>query len=137
MLKKSVPADWMTADHQAALPPSGARRWGQADQLCRNPPAVKRTDPTKKVTPSADSPTSCTYPGKGPMKKQVEPSAKQSAIQRWRLMGLRSGPNRVEVRSELLELVADPGRLLEAEIVGRGQHLLLELDDELLELLRG
>src|SRR6476619_5794659 len=71
------------------------------------------------------------------MKKQVEPSAKKSAIQRWRLMRLRSGPNRVEVRSELLELVADPGRLLEAEIVGRCEHLLLELYDELLELLRG
>src|SRR6476660_1164495 len=70
------------------------------------------------------------------MKKQVEPSAKKSAIQRWRLMRLRSGPNRVEVRSELLELVADPGRLLEAEIVGRCEHLLLELYDELLELLR-
>src|SRR5262245_59643496 len=124
MLKKSVPADWTSADHHAALPPSGVWRWGHANQLCRNPPAVKSTEPAKNVTPSADSPTSWTYPGNGPMRKQVAPRAKQSAIQRWRLMKLRSGPDRVEVRPKLLQLVADSCRLLEAEVVRRGEHLL-------------
>src|SRR3954464_14107740 len=32
-LKKSVPADWTIADHQAARPPSGARRSIQASRL--------------------------------------------------------------------------------------------------------
>ena len=44
------------------------------------------------------------------------------------------GPQRLEVSPQLLELVADPGGLLEAEVLGGGEHLLLELDDQLLEL---
>src|SRR5688572_16952488 len=46
------------------------------------------------------------------------------------------GADRVEVRAELLELVADPGGFLEAQVIGRGEHLLLELDHQLLQLLR-
>ena len=48
---------------------------------------------------------------------------------------LGPGPHPVEVAAQLLELVADPRRLLEAEVVGGGEHLLLERDDRPLELL--
>ena len=51
--------------------------------------------------------------------------------------GHAPGPHRVQVCAQLLELVADPGRLLEAEVLGGGEHLLLQLDDQLLQLLRG
>jgi hypothetical protein len=37
------------------------------------------------VMASAASPTSLAYPGKGPMKKHIDPKAKQSAIQRRRV----------------------------------------------------
>jgi len=47
---------------------------------------VKRIEPTKKVTPSAASPTRFAYPGNGPTKKHVDPSAKHRAIQRRRVM---------------------------------------------------
>ena len=50
--------------------------------------------------------------------------------------GSRLGADRVQIRPQLLELVADPSRLFEAEIVGGGEHLLFELDHEPLELLR-
>jgi hypothetical protein len=59
-LKKSVPADWTIAAHHAAGPPPGERRLAQASQLCSAPPKVNRIEPTKNVSPSADSPTSCT-----------------------------------------------------------------------------
>ena len=58
-LKKSVPADWTRAAHNPARPPPASRLPGQASQLCSPPPAVNRIEPTKKVTASADSPTSC------------------------------------------------------------------------------
>ena len=58
-LKKSVPADWTIAAHHAARPPPRECRSGQASQLCKPPPAVKRIEPTKNVTASAESPTSC------------------------------------------------------------------------------
>jgi len=59
-LKKSVPADWTTAAYHAAPPPPGMRLSGHASQLCSAPPAVNRIEPTKNVTASAYSPTSCT-----------------------------------------------------------------------------
>jgi hypothetical protein len=58
-LKKRVPADWTMADHQPARPLSVDWRSVHANQLCSAPPAVKRTEPTKKVTASAVSPISC------------------------------------------------------------------------------
>src|SRR5438876_5459107 len=58
-LKNSVPADWTIAAHHPAVPP-GERRPDQASQLWRPPPAVNKIEPTKKVMPSAESPTSCT-----------------------------------------------------------------------------
>jgi hypothetical protein len=85
-LKNSVPADWTIAAHQAARPPSWERRSGQASQLCSAPPSVNRIEPTKNVTPSAEAPTSCTYPGNGPIRKHADPRAKKSAIQRRRVI---------------------------------------------------
>ena len=46
-----------------------------------------------------------------------------------------SGAQALQIPTQLLELVADPGGLLEAQVLGRGHHLLLELDDQLLEVL--
>jgi hypothetical protein len=43
---------------------------------------VKNTEPAKKTTPSAPAPTSCTNPGNGPMKKQADPTANATAIER-------------------------------------------------------
>jgi len=57
-LKNSVPADWITADHQSARPP-GSRRPGKASDDCSSPPPVKKIEPTKNVTPVAAAPTSC------------------------------------------------------------------------------
>ncbi len=85
-LKKSVPADWITAAHHAARPSPAACLPGHATQLCSAPPIVNRIEPTKNVIESAESPTRFANPGKGPTKKHVEPSAKNNAIQRWRVM---------------------------------------------------
>jgi hypothetical protein len=57
-LKNRVPADWMTAAHHAARPPPGSRRAWKLSDVCSRPPAVKRIEPTKNVTPSAAAPTS-------------------------------------------------------------------------------
>src|ERR1044072_8226498 len=46
-----------------------------------------------------------------------------------RLAALSAGAHPVEVAAQLLELVAQARRLLEAEVVGRGPHLLLRRDD--------
>jgi hypothetical protein len=81
-LKKSVPADWTMADHQAARPPPGELRSARARRLWSAPPTVNRIEPTKNVIASAESPTSWTYPGNGPTRKHVEPSANESAIHR-------------------------------------------------------
>src|SRR5919201_6116293 len=46
------------------------------------------------------------------------------------------GPRRpLQLVPEVLDLVPELGRVLEAEVLGGGEHLLLELDDQLLELL--
>jgi len=58
---------------------------GHASQLCSAPPAVNRIEPTKNVSPSAASPTSCAYPGNGPTRKHVDPRAKHKAIERRRV----------------------------------------------------
>src|SRR6266511_2663457 len=50
--------------------------------------------------------------------------------------GLGAGLDRVELAAQLLDLVAEPGRILEAQVVRRGEHLLLELDDRPRDLLR-
>src|SRR5436190_14581071 len=42
----------------------------------------------------------------------------------------------VELVAEVLDLVPELRRVLEPQLLGRGEHLLLELDDQLLELLR-
>src|SRR3954471_13454772 len=39
-----------------------------------------------------------------------------------------------QLAAQLADLVAQPRRVLEAQILGRGEHLLLELDDRLLHL---
>src|SRR3954471_22027062 len=44
-------------------------------------------------------------------------------------------PDLVEVPAEVSDLVSQLCRVLEAQVVGGGQHLLLELDDQLLDLL--
>ena len=44
------------------------------------------------------------------------------------------GRERRELAPQLLDLVAELGRVLEAELLGGGEHLLLERDHELLEL---
>src|SRR4051794_24591105 len=50
-----------------------------------------------------------------------------------------SGPGRggVQLAPQVPDLVAQLGRVLEAQVLGRRQHLLLELHDRGLELLRG
>src|SRR5205823_1553454 len=48
-----------------------------------------------------------------------------------------SGRNGLQLAAELLDLVAQLGRILEAELLGGHVHLLLERDDQLLELVRG
>src|SRR5215213_2035747 len=49
--------------------------------------------------------------------------------------GLPRGPRRlVELAPQLADLVAQPCRVLEAQLLGRGEHLLLELDDRRLDL---
>src|SRR5215216_3527778 len=42
----------------------------------------------------------------------------------------------VELAPQLADLVAQLGRVLEAELLGGGEHLLLELHDRLLDLVR-
>src|SRR3712207_1492645 len=44
---------------------------------------------------------------------------------------------RVELSPEIADLVAELGRVLEAQVLGGGEHLLLELDDRRLDLRRG
>src|SRR4029450_8447773 len=85
-LKNSVPADWTTAAHHAAR--SGWDAWGSgnASEVCTAPPAVNRIEPTKNVTASAPGPTRSTYPGNGPTRKDSAPAAKNSPIQRSRLI---------------------------------------------------
>jgi hypothetical protein len=41
---------------------------------------VKKIEPTKKTIPSAPEPTSCSKPGKGPMRKHAEPIANRTPI---------------------------------------------------------
>src|SRR4051794_13573783 len=43
----------------------------------------------------------------------------------------------LEVAAQLADLVAQPGGVLEAQLVGGDEHLLLELDDRALEVLHG
>ena len=57
-LKNSVPADWITAAHHAERPPPCSLRAWKLSDVCSRPPAVKRIEPTKNVTPSAAAPTS-------------------------------------------------------------------------------
>ncbi len=57
-LKNSVPADWMTAAHHADRPPPGSRRERKLSDVCSRPPAVKKIEPTKNVTPAPAAPTS-------------------------------------------------------------------------------
>src|SRR5215210_5682735 len=49
---------------------------------------------------------------------------------RRRLVALDVG----DLASQLADLVAQPRRVLEAQVLGGGEHLLLELDDRLLDL---
>src|SRR3954452_1620290 len=76
----------MVAVHHAARPRLGRGRRGKASHVWSAPPAVKKIDPTKKVTASAFTPARLMNPGKGPTRKQSDPIAKASAIQRSRLM---------------------------------------------------
>ena len=80
-LKKRVPANCTAALHHDA---SAAHRPSRTvDSRSSSPAArVKQTEPAKNTTPSAPAPTSCTNPGKGPTRKQAEPTAKPMAIQR-------------------------------------------------------
>ena len=67
------------------------RRSLKARELCAAPPAVNKTEPTKNVTASASAPTRLAYPGKGPIKKHVDPLANSNAIQRSRLIAAAFG----------------------------------------------
>src|SRR5690348_3674230 len=82
----------MVAVHQAARPAPGERRPGKASQVCMAPPAVKKIEPTKKVTPTAVAPTNCAYPGNGPTRKHADPIANSRAIHRSRLTAMRLYP---------------------------------------------
>ena len=54
-LKQSVPANWMPPAHQSRRPPPARR----VVRNCSRAAAVKKIEPTKKVIPSAEEPTSC------------------------------------------------------------------------------
>jgi len=75
----------------AARPAPRERRSLKARELCAAPPAVNKTEPTKNVTASASAPTRLAYPGKGPIKKHVDPLANSNAIQRSRLIAAAFG----------------------------------------------
>src|SRR5438105_13715107 len=62
-LKKSVPADWITAAHHAVRPSPAECLRGHATQLCSAPPIVNRIQPTNNVIESAESPTRLAKPG--------------------------------------------------------------------------
>jgi hypothetical protein len=55
---------------------------------------VKKIEPTKKTIPSAPDPTSCSNPGNGPMKKQVEPIANRMPIHHDARRGAHQTPSR-------------------------------------------
>ncbi len=74
-LKKIVPANWIRV---------GIRSLPCDCAACRNAAEVKKSEPTKKIAASASAPTRSTTPGKGPTKKQNEPIAKSTPIQRVR-----------------------------------------------------
>src|SRR3954467_5889176 len=80
MLKNRVPADWVTAAHQAARPTGRACRSAADSLVCTAAPAVNSSEPTKKVTASTVTPTRSAYPGNGPTRKHAEPSANAQAI---------------------------------------------------------
>ena len=52
---------------------AASRYWSSAAE-------VKKSEPTKKTTPSADDPTRSMKPGNGPTKKQAEPIANRTPI---------------------------------------------------------
>ena len=107
MLKKSVPANWMPLAHQSRTRPPVSRVVGNWTSAA----AVKKIEPTKNVIPSALEPTSWTYPGNGPTKKQVEPSGEQD---RDRRVGPAGGP-----RSSARGYSSDRGASVRAMIRGR------------------
>src|SRR4051812_27152024 len=83
MLKKTVPADCVTAAIQAARPAGPRCRCALANQVCSAPPVVKNNDPAKNVTASAAAPTRSAYPGKDPTRKHADPTANDRAMTRW------------------------------------------------------
>lgn len=80
MLNRRVPTNWTAALHHEG---SAAHRpsLNVESRSSSSAASVKNTEPAKNTAPSAPAPTSWTNPGKGPMKKQAEPTAKPIAIQ--------------------------------------------------------
>src|SRR5262245_22324776 len=60
MLKNSVPASWTAPASQSRLPGSHACQRPVACRYCRAAAVVKKIEPTKKVRPSAATPTAFT-----------------------------------------------------------------------------
>ena len=81
-LNSSVPTHWIEALHQDGSSPKRRPRATVASRSSSVAASVKKIEPAKKTTASAPTPTSSTKPGKGPMKKHSEPTAKPSAIAR-------------------------------------------------------
>src|SRR6476469_5303598 len=69
-----------------------------------------------------------------PEKRIARAKPRDTAACRRSRRGLRGG-DRSQLAEQLLDLVAQLGGVLEAELLRSGEHLELEVDDHLLELL--
>src|SRR3954452_25279307 len=65
---------------------------------------------------------------------RTAPRSAASSLTRGRLRRRLVALNLRELATQLADLVAKPRRVLEAQVLGGGEHLLLELDDRLLHL---
>jgi hypothetical protein len=82
-LKNTVPASWIALLHQSSR--RGPNR--PPSTYCNAAADVKKSEPTKKTTPSISEPTSSTSPGNGPTRKHVEPMANRTPIHQVALRG--------------------------------------------------
>ncbi len=71
-MKNRVPTSWTRPAHQASRSPDC---WN-----CSAAAEVKKSEPTKYVTPSAVAPTQLEYGGKAPNAKQADPMMNSVAI---------------------------------------------------------
>src|SRR3954453_24208682 len=105
----------------------------------RPTPATRATGPARRTrawpaTPQADA---LPWTGRGVPRRQRRDRGGSPGVDRAaEALELRF-VELAELAAELADLVAQAGGVLEAEVVGRPEHLLLELDDRLLEVREG